>query len=215
MKARIVRSLAAVSASAVLLVAAPGFVGSASAHDGGSGSSSNDSGHVSSSLPVELTTAVKTARTAYFTAAWQAKDAYRAAVMAIRTTMQNETAPQLAAAQAAKKALDDAFANGADQATIDGLKAALRTAVENYRNALITSKTAHAGEFATALTNAKNAVAAAGVVYTQAVTAAFATYAPGTPIPSGLLNPPGHDFGKSFGHSQIEGLHLYSGKGRH
>jgi len=127
----------------------------------------------------------------------------------------NETAPQLAAAQAAKKSLDNAIVSGADQATVDGFKSALRTTVETYRTALSTSKTAHATEFANALTTAQNAITAAGTLYTQAVAAAFTTYAPGVSVPPGLLIPPAPGFGKSMGPSQIEGLHLDGGKGRH
>jgi hypothetical protein len=213
MKRRSAGRALAVTATAALLLTAPGFVGSASAHDGGRGS--DDSRISAPSLAPEIQSAVKTARDTYFTAARKVRDDYRAAVMAIRTAMQNQIAPQLAAAQAAKKALDDASRADADQATLDSLKSALRTSVENLRTAISTSKTAHAAEFTTAANNAKSALDAAGKAYAAAVTAAFATFAPGTPVPPGLLIPPGNGLGWSTVKSPIEGLNLDSGKGRH
>lgn len=213
MKRRSAGRVLAVTAAAALLLTAPGLVGAASAHDGGRGS--DDSRISTPAVSPELQVAVKTARETYVTAARKVRDDYRAAVMSIRTAMQNQIAPQLAAAQAAKKALDDAERADADQATIDNLKAALRTAVENLRTAVSSSKTAHAGEFTTAANNAKSALEAAGKAYAASVTAAFAAFAPGAPIPSGLLKPPGHSLGWYSGKSPIAGLTLDSGKGRH
>jgi hypothetical protein len=199
---RTIRSLAAFAASIALLLAAPGFVGIAAAHDNGSGQSA---------LAPELYSAVKTARFVYASDIRTARDAYRSSLVKIRTSIQTETAQQLKAVQDAKKAFDDAVATGKDQATVDALRDQLKTAIENYRKAIDDAKTAHQTDLANAQKVMVDAVTAAGSKYVKAVTDAFAKFAPGTTVTPGLLIPPGRVFqqgiGSLMGHSD-QGLHL-------
>jgi hypothetical protein len=205
MTARLARSVLAVTASAVLLLTAPGLVGVAVAHDNGGGGSSQAHNPISPDLQM----AIKDARIAYLSAVKKATADYRDALIRIRTSIQAETASQLKAVQDAKTALDEAAKAGKDQATLDQLRQSLKSAIDSYRNSVLTTKSAHETDVAGAQQAANDAIGAAGIAYAKTVTGAFAKFAPGMTPPPGLLKPPGRGFGKGqdMNHGGL-GLHL-------
>lgn len=212
-------------ATAALLLTAPGVVGIASAHDGGgsggsqgsqqsedrddhdgqgsasqgnqnTGSPNSQRPTPASSISPDLQNAIKSAREAYKTTARTIKDQLRTTLAGFRTSVQNDTATQLADVKAKRLAYLDALAKNADQSTLDSLKAALKASVDAYRTAWIAAKTKYQTQIDAAIAKAQTDIANAGTVYTQAVKDAFAKYAPGTTIPSGLLDPPGQNIGE-------------------
>ena len=218
MRPRTSRTLLTVAASAALLLTAPGLVGTAAAHNGNGPGGPNGQGEATSQATgqadarregfdfsqqnvgtPELQNAIKTARESYKTVVRTARDDFRTTVSGIRTSIETETAAKLSDVQAKKKLLSDALAANSDQATLDPLRAAFKTSLDTYRTAWLEAKAKHQSEVDAALAKAKSVIDAAAKAYAQSVTDAFAKYAPGTAVPPGLLNPPGHAFGMGRG----------------
>lgn len=204
---RSTRRIASAAAAVALAVSAPGVVGIAQADD--NGSDSDRRWGLSSEVQQNqtLVAAITTARDDYRTAVRSAKDAYRATMGGIWTTIQGQTQTQRDAVTTAKKAYLDARAAGADTTAA---KMALSEAIVAYRSALQTAKAGQQTAITNARSTARTTLTQARDAYRSAITAAFA--AAGLPVPDGLLTMGGRNgFGSDswlsngFGHMKDHG----------
>jgi hypothetical protein len=196
---RTTRRIATAVAAAALVAGSPGLVGVASAHDnGGTGHGIVLSSELLANTP--LVDAIRLARTTYRDAAKAAIGQFRTDMAGVRAAIDAATQTQRATL---KKAHDDYEAAREAGSDTTAQKSAFASAMAAYRDALMAARAAQQPTITAATGTAKAALAAAETVYVAAVNTAFATYAPGTTVPPGLLTP---GFGRGMGHGMGHGL---------
>jgi hypothetical protein len=190
---RTTRRYLTLSASVVLLAAAPGLVGVASATDSPSPKPATSNAQVT--LSPDLVRAIESARSNYALLARGAMDNYRTVKHAIRAAMQLDS--NLIALHAAKDAAKQALETASHAGTST---AVLQSAYDSARSAYDAAKAPYVVQEDKARSDLKVAIAAAQAGYSTTVTSAFATYAPNTTIPVNLLQASGRGHGFAFGH---------------
>jgi hypothetical protein len=192
------RRFITLSASVALIACAPGLAGIASANDRPSPSPTSTT---QTTVSPDLIKAVQAARDTYRATTHTAKDAYKVAKKAMHAAIETSLAAQHAALKASHDALRIAHEAGTDTPEMRASYEALKSAYETAEHAATTTWLATNADPKIAF---NTAIKAAHDAYTVAVKAAFATYAPTTSIPAGLLQAPGKGHGNAFGHLNVK-----------